>query len=117
MPPPSTVGRSCLYVLRRSDGRFYCGQTDELKGRLTRHRRAGRVKGGVSLEAAYLVLPVNSQGSSTAKAIEAQLIQVYIFVLVWCVIVSQGRGMGQGVRGGGKSGHLAAERALFLQRF
>ena len=78
MPPPSTVGRSCLYILRRSDGRFYCGQTDELKGRLTRHRRAGRVKGGVTLEAAYLVLPPSSQGSSTAKAIEAQLIQVHL---------------------------------------
>lgn len=85
MPPPSTVGRSCLYVLRRSDGRFYCGQTDELKGRLTRHRRAGVVKGGVSLEAAYLVLPASSQGASTAKAIEAQLIQVTLLTEYACL--------------------------------
>lgn len=76
VPPPSTVGCSCVYVLRRSDGRFYCGQTDELKGRLSRHRKAGRVKGGPSLEAAYLVLPGDSQGASAAKAVEAQLIQV-----------------------------------------
>ena len=34
VPPPSTVGCSCIYVLRRSDGRFYCGQTDNMKGGL-----------------------------------------------------------------------------------
>ena len=34
VPPPSTVGCSCIYVLRRSDGRFYCGQTDNMKGEL-----------------------------------------------------------------------------------
>ena len=30
-PPPSTVGYSCIYVLRRPDGYFYVGETDELK--------------------------------------------------------------------------------------
>ena len=35
VPPPSTVGCSCIYVLRRSDGRFYCGQTDNMKGGLS----------------------------------------------------------------------------------
>ncbi len=34
VPPPSTVGCSCIYVLRRGDGRFYCGQTDNMKGGL-----------------------------------------------------------------------------------
>ena len=34
VPPPSTVGCSCIYVLRRNDGRFYCGQTDNMKGGL-----------------------------------------------------------------------------------
>jgi len=76
VPPPSTVGHSCVYVLRRVDGRFYCGQTDELRGRLDKHRKTLPVKGGSKLEAAYLVLPFGSQGQSTARAVEAQVIQV-----------------------------------------
>lgn len=76
MPPPSTVGCSCVYILRRGDGRFYCGQTDELKGRLNRHRKTGKVRGGGRLEAVYLVVPGEGQGQSTARAVEAQMIQV-----------------------------------------
>ena len=77
MPPPSTVGCSCVYIVRRGDGRFYCGQTDELKGRLNRHRsKAGKVRGGGRMEAAYLVVPSSEQGQSTAKVVEAQAIQV-----------------------------------------
>lgn len=34
-PPPSTVGCSCVYVVRRKDGWFYCGQTDDLRGGAT----------------------------------------------------------------------------------
>ncbi len=77
MPPPSTVGCSCVYIVRRGDGRFYCGQTDELKGRLNRHRsKAGKVRGGGRMEAAYLVVPSSEHGQSTAKVVEAQAIQV-----------------------------------------
>lgn len=76
VPPPSTVGCSCVYIVRRGDGRFYCGQTDELKGRLNRHRKTGKVRGGGRLEAAYLVVPSVAQGQSTARAVEAQVIQV-----------------------------------------
>ena len=77
MPPPSTVGCSCVYIVRRGDGRFYCGQTDELKGRLNRHRsKAGKVRGGGRMEAAYLVVPSCEHGQSTAKVVEAQAIQV-----------------------------------------
>lgn len=32
VPPPSTVGCSCVYVLRRTDGFFYCGESDDIKG-------------------------------------------------------------------------------------
>ncbi|KAK9867742.1 hypothetical protein WJX84_006840, partial [Apatococcus fuscideae] len=56
-PPPSTVGRSCVYVVRRQDGWFYCGQTDDLKGRLQTHRRSGAVKGGPTMEAVYIIIP------------------------------------------------------------
>jgi len=31
VPPPATVGHSCVYVVRRLDGAFYCGETDDLK--------------------------------------------------------------------------------------
>ncbi|DBA71802.1 TPA: hypothetical protein ACH3X2_010996 [Trebouxia sp. C0005] len=76
VPPPSTVGCSCVYIVRRGDGRFYCGQTDELKGRLNRHRsKAGKVRGGGRMEAAYLVVPSSEHGQSTAKVVEAQAIQ------------------------------------------
>jgi len=77
VPPPSTVGCSCVYIVRRGDGRFYCGQTDELKGRLNRHRsKAGKVRGGGRMEAAYLIVPSSEHGQSTAKVVEAQAIQV-----------------------------------------
>lgn len=32
VPPPSTAGCSCVYVVRRSDGYFYCGESDDIKG-------------------------------------------------------------------------------------
>lgn len=31
-PPPSTVNCSCVYVVRRGDGYFYCGESDDIKG-------------------------------------------------------------------------------------
>ena len=30
MPPPSSSACSCVYVLKRRDGMFYCGQSDDL---------------------------------------------------------------------------------------
>ena len=30
MPPPFTSACSCVYVLKRGDGMFYCGQSDDL---------------------------------------------------------------------------------------
>ncbi|KAK9832926.1 hypothetical protein WJX74_001881 [Apatococcus lobatus] len=73
-PPPSTVGCSCVYVVRRQDGWFYCGQTDDLRGRLQTHRRSGVVKGGPRMEAAYVTIPSGQEGQSLAKAIERQAI-------------------------------------------
>ena len=75
VPPPSTVGSSCVYILRRVDGRFYCGETDSLKDRLNTHRRK---KGWSRTEAAYMVLPSGAQGKSSAIALEAQTIQVWV---------------------------------------
>ena len=83
VPPPSTVGTSCVYILRKVDGRFYCGETDSLRMRLSTHRKK---KGWGRTEAAYMVLPTDSQGKSTAIALEAQLIQVVqkCFILCCC---------------------------------
>ena len=48
VPPPAARAWSCVYVLRRGDGWAYCGETDDLGGRLGAHRataaREGRMK-------------------------------------------------------------------------
>ncbi|EIE20036.1 hypothetical protein COCSUDRAFT_58259 [Coccomyxa subellipsoidea C-169] len=75
VPPPSTVGCSCVYVVRREDGFFYCGESDDIKGRLARHRRAGPVKGGRTMEAVYMAVPAGLAGKSAAAAIEARAIR------------------------------------------
>ena len=31
-PSAATVGSSCVYICQRSDGFFYCGQTDDIRG-------------------------------------------------------------------------------------
>ena len=31
-PPPSTVNCSCVYIVRRNDGFFYVGESDDIKG-------------------------------------------------------------------------------------
>ena len=76
MPSPSIVGCSCVYIVKGGDRRFHCGQTDELKGHLNRHRKTGKVRGGGRSEAAYLVVLSEGQGQSTARAVQAQVIQV-----------------------------------------
>lgn len=38
LPPPSTTMHSCVYMLQRPDGRFYVGQSDNLSGRVRKHR-------------------------------------------------------------------------------
>ncbi|CAL8466240.1 g5776 [Coccomyxa elongata] len=75
VPPPSTAGCSCVYVVRRSDGYFYCGESDDIKARLQRHRRAGPVKGGRTMEAVYMSIPAGLAGKSAAVAIEARVIR------------------------------------------
>lgn len=44
-------------------------------GRLSRHRRAAPVRGGRSMEAAYMAIPVTSAGKSAAAALEARTIR------------------------------------------
>lgn len=50
---------------------------DITAGRLTTHRRGGKIKGGASLEAAYVIVPESGDGQSAARMVEAQAIQVW----------------------------------------
>lgn len=66
-PPPSTVGRSSIYVIIRSDNRLYVGQTDDLLGRLNAHRSKEGMRDATVL---YVLVP----GKSVACQLETLLI-------------------------------------------
>ncbi|XP_062226120.1 DNA mismatch repair protein MSH1, mitochondrial-like isoform X2 [Phragmites australis] len=66
-PPPSTVGRSSIYVIIRSDNKLYVGQTDDLVGRLHTHRSKEGMQNATIL---YVVVP----GKSIACQLETLLI-------------------------------------------
>ncbi|CAN6268464.1 unnamed protein product [Urochloa humidicola] len=66
-PPPSTVGRSSIYVIIRSDNKLYVGQTDDLVGRLHAHRSKEGMQDATIL---YIVVP----GKSVACQLETLLI-------------------------------------------
>ena len=74
-PPPAVVARSCVYVVRRADGYFYCGESDDLMARLTAHRSRPPVAGGASLEACFLIVGSGQGGKTAARAIEAASIR------------------------------------------
>ncbi|XP_024311971.1 DNA mismatch repair protein MSH1, mitochondrial isoform X2 [Brachypodium distachyon] len=66
-PPPSTVGRSSIYIVIRRDNKLYVGQTDDLVGRLAVHRSKEGMQGATIL---YIVVP----GKSVACQLETLLI-------------------------------------------
>ncbi|KAL6770905.1 MSH1 [Auxenochlorella protothecoides x Auxenochlorella symbiontica] len=75
-PPPRTVGLSCVYIVRRTDGWFYVGSTDSIKERLATHRRrsgASRVR-DPQAEAVYMTVRGGEGAGSSARAIEAATI-------------------------------------------
>jgi len=85
LPPPSTVGESAVYVIRRSDGWWYCGSTDSMTDRLMTHR--GERGGGSQVndpqaECCYIVMSEGGEGvgsgggSSMAMAVESEVIKV-----------------------------------------
>ena len=74
-PPPAVVGRSCVYVVRRADGYFYCGESDDLVARLASHRSRPPVAGGNALEACFVIVGSKQGGKSAARAIEAASIR------------------------------------------
>uniref|UniRef100_N1QQS7 DNA mismatch repair protein mutS n=1 Tax=Aegilops tauschii TaxID=37682 RepID=N1QQS7_AEGTA len=66
-PPPSTVGRSSIYIIIRRDNKLYVGQTDDLVGRLGAHRSKEGMQDATIL---YIVVP----GKSVACQLETLLI-------------------------------------------
>ena len=90
-PPPNVTKWTCVYVIRRSDGYAYCGETDDLASRLKAHRNtavrernavakkncenADDVKRSVAVEMAYLPVPVEAGGKSMARQLEASVIR------------------------------------------
>mmetsp|Transcript_16796 Transcript_16796/g.41242 ORF Transcript_16796/g.41242 Transcript_16796/m.41242 type:complete len:426 (+) Transcript_16796:1154-2431(+) len=86
--PPGAAGWTCVYVLRRSDGWVYCGETDNIAGRLEAHRAAAvrdagtTTAGGgnnnnnnIEVEVAYLEVPREAGGRSAARALETRVIE------------------------------------------
>ncbi|KAG0581834.1 hypothetical protein KC19_3G013500 [Ceratodon purpureus] len=65
LPPPATTMHSCVYILQRPDGRYYVGQSDNLTGRVRRHR-------SILPDAPFLYLVVPNK--SVASELETTLI-------------------------------------------
>jgi predicted GIY-YIG superfamily endonuclease len=70
-PPISSAGQTCVYVLRRSDGWCYCGESDHLPSRLATHRQ----KSDRLIELTYVAIPKEIGGKSAARALESRVIQ------------------------------------------
>ena len=76
VPPAAARAWTCVYVLRRSDGWAYCGETDDLAGRLAAHRSLAR-RGGAKcdVECAFVSVPREAGGKSAARALETRVIE------------------------------------------
>ena len=76
VPPAAARAWTCVYVLRRSDGWAYCGETDDLAGRLAAHRARAR-RGGAKcdVECAFVSVPREAGGKSAARALETRVIE------------------------------------------
>jgi hypothetical protein len=96
-PPAVASSASCVYVVRREDGYFYCGETDALLARLDAHRARPPVRGGAGLAAAYVALP----SKTVARAVEAATIQRLLDVGVPMLSVADAKGgrVGRGAVG------------------
>ena len=75
-PPPATVNRSAVYMLRITQASgtvaFYVGESDDLLGRLRTHRRTHAAASVV--EAAYVLVPSGGGAKSRAREVEASTI-------------------------------------------
>ncbi|KAL4544776.1 hypothetical protein Ndes2526B_g00720 [Nannochloris sp. 'desiccata'] len=92
IPPVRTVGASCVYIVRRSDGWYYVGSSDSLQDRIKTHRQRGSNSriADPKAEFAYVVVSHGERGrdgeekciggngaagASAAKSVEAEVIR------------------------------------------
>ena len=85
-PSAASGAWTCVYVLRRSDGWVYCGETDDLARRLETHRATARREndgddkkrrggGGSKIECVFVTVPKTSGGKSAARRLESRVIR------------------------------------------
>ena len=105
VPPAAARAWTCVYVLRRSDGWAYCGETDDLAGRLAAHRSLAR-RGGAKcdVECAFVSVPREAGGKSAARALETRVIERFRREGTPLLSGSDGRNTSFGSAGGGSSG-------------
>ena len=105
VPPAAARAWTCVYVLRRSDGWAYCGETDDLAGRLAAHRSLAR-RGGAKcdVECAFVSVPREAGGKSAARALETRVIERFRREATPLLSGSDGRNTSFGSAGGGSSG-------------
>jgi predicted GIY-YIG superfamily endonuclease len=75
VPPPAARAWSCVYVLRRGDGWAYCGESDDLSGRLASHRANAAREGSSDVECTFITVPREGGGKSRARALESRVIR------------------------------------------
>ena len=75
LPPPAARAWSCVYVLRRGDGWAYCGESDDLSGRLASHRANAAREGSSDVECTFITVPREDGGKSRARALESRVIR------------------------------------------
>ena len=75
VPPPAARAWSCVYVLRRGDGWAYCGESDDLSGRLAAHRANAAREGSSDVECTFITVPREGGGKSRARALESRVIR------------------------------------------
>lgn len=75
-PPPAHHHYSAVYVVRWKTGYFYCGESDDIEGRLgtyLKNTKQNRHR-GPGLEAAYILIDPDEAGKSKARLIQKQWI-------------------------------------------
>ena len=70
VPPPSTMGFACVYVLRLADNTYYVGETDNITQRFGQHQKHHKRN---LKEFAFVKFPKG--GKSLARMVETRAIQ------------------------------------------
>ncbi|KAJ8909195.1 hypothetical protein NDN08_005887 [Rhodosorus marinus] len=74
-PPPAALKSSCVYIVEREDGLLYCGETDDICGRLLSHLKEFQRQGLYRMRSVFIPLPESSSGKSAARFCETKVIE------------------------------------------